>query len=65
MHRSLFLLETSTEYGTGQNTPDTIQNAIYIINLDGSNLHEPILTGLNPMNIAWSPDGELLAVITG
>jgi len=62
---SQIIFLSSTEYGTGQNTPDTIQNAIYIINLDGSNLHEPILTGLNPMNIAWSPDGELLAVITG
>ena len=55
---------SGSEYGTGQNSPDTIQNIIYTIDLDGSNLHEPILTDLNPRSIAWSPDGKSLAVTT-
>lgn len=55
---SQIIFLSSTEY-------DSIQNAIYMINLDGSGLHEPILTGLNPDRIAWSPDGQSLAVIAG
>ncbi|RLD00423.1 MAG: hypothetical protein DRI46_07465 [Chloroflexi bacterium] len=49
---------SSSEYGPGQ-------NAIYTINLDGRDLHEPILTNLHPYRIAWSPDGKSLAVIAG
>jgi Tol biopolymer transport system component len=54
---------SSSAISPDQNSPDSIQNAIYIINLDGSNLHDPFVTGLNPDRIAWSPDGESLAVI--
>ncbi len=42
----------------------TYKNAIYTINLDGSNLHELITVDLDPWMIAWSPDGESLAVYT-
>jgi len=34
-----------------------------MINTDGSNLHELTTTDLDPWMIAWSPDGESLAVI--
>ena len=40
----------------------TDQNAIYTINLDGSNLQRLIETDLSPWMIAWSPDGESLAI---
>jgi len=54
---------SSSEYSPDQYSPDTTQNAIYTIDLDGSNLHELFTSGLNPRTIAWSPDGESLAVI--
>lgn len=54
---------SSSEYNPDQDPNYPIQNAIYMINLDGSNLHEPIITGINPTNIAWSPDGRSLAAI--
>ena len=56
---------SSGEYSTDQNPNEPIPKAIYMINLDGSNLHEPFITGLNPKSIAWSPDDKLLAVIAG
>ncbi len=40
----------------------TDQNAIYTIDLDGSNLQRLIETDLSPWMIAWSPDGESLAI---
>lgn len=54
---------SSSEYNPDQDPNYPIQNAIYMVNLDGSNLHEPIITGINPTNIAWSPDGQSLAAI--
>jgi Tol biopolymer transport system component len=49
---------SSSEYGTEN-------NYIYTINLDGSNLHEPFLTDINPWRLAWSPDGKSLAIVAG
>ena len=40
-----------------------VEKTIYMINTDGSNLHELTTTDLDPWMIAWSPDGESLAVI--
>jgi len=40
-----------------------VEKNIYMINTDGSNLHELTTTDLDPWMIAWSPDGESLAVI--
>lgn len=40
----------------------TDQHAIYTISLDGSNLQRLIETDLDPWMIAWSPDGESLAI---
>jgi hypothetical protein len=54
---------SSSEYSPDPDPSYTIQSAIYMINIDGSNLHEPFITGLNPDSIAWSPDGKLMAVI--
>ncbi len=56
---------SSSEYNPDQDPNYPIQNAIYMLNLDGSNLHEPFLTDLNPWSITWSPDGKSLAVIAG
>lgn len=39
------------------------ENVIYMINTDGSSLHELTTTDLDPWMIAWSPDGRSLAVI--
>lgn len=55
---------SSSAISPGQNSPDSIQNAIYTINLAGSNLHELLLPDLNPRSFAWSPDGKTLAVTT-
>ncbi|PKN84208.1 MAG: hypothetical protein CVU46_14865 [Chloroflexi bacterium HGW-Chloroflexi-8] len=40
-----------------------VENTIFMINTDGSNLHELTSTDLYPWMIAWSPDGKSLAVI--
>ncbi len=55
---------SSSAISPDQNSPDSIQNAIYTIDLDGSNLHELLLPDLNPRSFAWSPDGKSLAVTT-
>ena len=45
-----------------KNGGSTDQYAIYTVNLDGSNLQRIIETDLDPWMIAWSPDGESLAI---
>jgi Tol biopolymer transport system component len=52
---------SSSEYGTDYGSD---LNAIYTVNLDGSNLHELVLTDLNSWEIAWSPDGNSIAVFS-
>jgi len=55
---------SSSAISPGQTSPDSIQNAIFVIDLDGSNLHELLLPYLNPGSFAWAPDGKSLAVTT-